>query len=160
VQASVRWGITIVWTALIFTLSTETYSSSFSALLLRDFLDLVRVTVSPATFEVLHHLVRKSAHVTEYAIFGLLLYHCLLRSNRTDWRPLLGAWSVLIAAAYSLTDEFHQFFVSGRTASLWDCGIDTMGAALGMLVVYAWTRFFSGRKAVVILPKEQTADPA
>jgi len=156
-QAAVRWGITLVWAALIFTLSTETYAGSLSALLLRDFLDLLRVTVSPATFDTLHHLLRKSAHVTEYAIFGMLLYHCLLGSNRTVWRAKLAALSVLIAGAYSLTDEFHQIFVPGRTASLLDCGIDTMGAMLGMLLVLAWTRTFARREPVLVMTQEKPA---
>ena len=91
--------------------------------------------MSPATFDILHHLFRKSGHVTEYAIFSLFLYHCLLKSNRTVWRPRIAAWSILIAGAYSLTDEFHQSFVPGRGPSLWDCGLDTTAAALGMFMI-------------------------
>jgi VanZ family protein len=157
-QAAVRWGITLVWATLIFKLSTDTFASSLSALLLRDFLDLLRVTVTPAAFDTLHHLFRKTAHVTEYAIFSMLLYHCLLSSNRTVWRTKVAVWSVLIAGAYSLTDEFHQLFVPGRTASLWDCGIDTAGALVGMLVVLAWTRFFARREPVLVLTQEKPAD--
>ena len=148
----------MAWAVLIFTLSTETYSSSLSAFLLREFLNLFRLTVSPATFDILHHLFRKTAHVTEYAIFSLLLYHCLLSSNRTAWRPKLAAWAVLIAAAYSLTDEFHQLFVPGRTGSIVDCGIDSVGAALGTLVLYAWTHLLTDRHAVVVLVQQKPAD--
>jgi VanZ family protein len=157
-QAWIRWGITVLWAALIFTLSTETYGGSFSALLLRDFLDLIHVTVSVPTFNLLHHLLRKSAHFTEYAIFSMLLYHCLLGSNRTTWRLAPAAWSVIIAGTYSLTDEFHQIFVPGRGASLWDCGIDTVGATAGILLIYGWTCFI-GVRTTTTLPKEQTADP-
>lgn len=157
-QATVRWGITLVWAAVIFTLSTETYAGSLSALLLRDLLDLLRVTVSPAAFDTLHHLFRKSAHVTEYAIFSMLLYHCLLGSNRTVWRTKVAALSVLIAGAYSLTDEFHQVFVPGRTASLLDCGLDTMGATLGMLLVLTWTRMYARCEPVLVMTQEKPAD--
>ncbi len=44
--------------------------------------------------------------------------------------------AVLIAGLYSLTDEFHQTMVPGRGPSLRDCGIDTFGAALGILALY------------------------
>jgi VanZ family protein len=43
---------------------------------------------------------------------------------------------VLLAGLYSLTDEFHQRFVPGRGPSIVDCGFDTIGAMLGMLIVY------------------------
>jgi len=94
------------------------------------------VSVSPATFELLHHLMRKSAHMTEYAIFAMLLYGSRRVSNPFDWRPWRALTCVAIAAAYSLTDEFHQIFVPGRGPSLWDCGLDTLGATLAMLVPF------------------------
>ena len=137
-----RWAITVAWAALIFSLSTASFASSYSAILLSEILRLIHLSVSPSTFVTLHFLFRKLAHCTEYAIFCLFLYHCFLNSNRTEWRARTAAFSVLVAALYSLTDEFHQIFVPGRTASLIDCGIDTTGAALGILVIYLYTRFF------------------
>jgi VanZ family protein len=141
-QFWVRWSFTVAWAVLIFTLSTATFASSFSALLLIEILRLLHLTVSPSAFATLHFLFRKLAHCTEYAIFAVFIYHCFLKSNRTEWRARTAAFSVLVAGLYSLTDEFHQIFVPGRTASLIDCGIDTTGAALGLLVVYLYARFF------------------
>jgi VanZ family protein len=51
-------------------------------------------------------------------------------------------WCVFIAAAYSLTDEFHQMFVPGRHASLMDCGVDTTGAAIAVAIVCQGQRWF------------------
>ena len=39
-----------------------------------------------------------------------------------------------VAAVYSLTDEWHQTFVPSRTASLFDCGFDSVGAAIAARV--------------------------
>ncbi len=111
-------------------------------MLLSEILRLLHLSVSPSTFATLHFLCRKLAHVTEYAIFSLFLYHGFLNSNRTEWRTRIAAFSVLVAGLYSLTDEFHQVFIPNRTPSLIDCGIDTAGAALGILVIYLYTRFF------------------
>ena len=72
-------------------------------------------------------LLRKLAHVTEYAILGALLYRAL----RRPW-PAFG-----IAVAYAGTDEAHQHFVRGRHASPVDVAIDAAGVAIGMLV---WRR--------------------
>jgi VanZ family protein len=72
-------------------------------------------------------VLRKCAHVTEYAILGALLYRAFGREA-----PALAA-----GIAYAATDELHQHFVRGRHASPVDVAIDTVGLALGMLV---WLR--------------------
>jgi len=72
-------------------------------------------------------LLRKLAHVTEYAILGALLHRAL----RRPW-PAFG-----IAVAYAATDEVHQHFVRGRHASPVDVAIDAVGVAIGILV---WRR--------------------
>ena len=133
------------WAGLIFYLSTSGFGVGFTEWLLLEILRLLRTTVSPHTFEVLHHLMRKAAHMTEYAVFCLLVYAAFLDADDFEWRPGLALRSVVIAAAYSLTDEYHQRFVPGRTSSIVDCGIDTAGAAIATLIVLAWDR----RKAVV-----------
>jgi VanZ family protein len=69
-------------------------------------------------------VLRKAAHVTEYAVFGLLLYRAIGREA-----PALAA-----GIAYAATDELHQHFVSGRTGSVVDLAIDALGVAAGMLV--------------------------
>ncbi len=72
-------------------------------------------------------VLRKGAHVTEYAILGALLYRAFEREV-----PALAA-----GIAYAATDELHQHFVRGRHASPVDVGIDAVGVALGMLL---WLR--------------------
>jgi VanZ family protein len=131
------WLITLGWATLIFYLSTATFATWFSAWLLHQLLDLLRVNISAAAFAALHFLVRKFAHLTEYAMFSLLLYGALSGGRQFAWRARTAWQSVVIAALYSLIDELHQSFVPGRTASWTDCGIDAAGAALGMLFLYA-----------------------
>jgi VanZ family protein len=72
-------------------------------------------------------VLRKGAHITEYAVLGALLYRALGREL-----PALAA-----GIAYAATDELHQHFVRGRHASPVDVAIDAVGLALGMLV---WLR--------------------
>jgi VanZ family protein len=72
-------------------------------------------------------ILRKGAHVTEYAILGALLYRALQREV-----PALAA-----GIAYAATDELHQHFVRGRHASPVDVAIDAVGITLGMLL---WLR--------------------
>jgi VanZ family protein len=72
-------------------------------------------------------ILRKGAHVTEYAVLGGLLYRALGRE------PLALAAGI----AYAATDELHQHFVRGRHASPVDVAIDAVGVAVGMLL---WLR--------------------
>jgi VanZ family protein len=73
------------------------------------------------------YVLRKCAHVTEYAVLAALLYRALERE--------LPAF--LATVAYAATDEFHQHFVRGRHASAVDVAIDAVGAMIGLL---AWER--------------------
>jgi VanZ family protein len=72
-------------------------------------------------------ILRKGAHVTEYAILGGLLYRALPRE----------ALALAVGIAYAATDELHQYFVRGRHASPVDVAIDAVGVAFGMLL---WLR--------------------
>jgi VanZ family protein len=72
-------------------------------------------------------VLRKGAHITEYAVLGALLYRALEREA-----PALAA-----GIAYAATDELHQHFVRGRHAAPVDVAIDAVGVALGMLL---WLR--------------------
>ena len=72
-------------------------------------------------------LLRKGAHVTEYAILGLLPARALGRE----------APALLFGVLYAASDEVHQAFVRGRHASPVDVAIDTLGVILGIVV---WRR--------------------
>ncbi len=128
------------WAGLIFGLSTKTYGASFTEVMLHRLLDLLRIQLLPTQFETLHFMVRKSAHFTEYAILGLLLFASISEARKFEWQPRAAMWSIVISGLYSLTDEFHQMFVPGRGPSIKDCGIDTVGAAAAMLLVYLENR--------------------
>jgi VanZ family protein len=79
------------------------------------------------------HVGRKLVHAGEYALLCLLWWRAL-RTVMDRGRALYPAFA--IAAAYAVTDEFHQRFVTGRHSTWVDVLIDSMGAALTALVVY------------------------
>jgi VanZ family protein len=130
------WALTVAWAGLIFYLSTQSFTPHFSQALLARTLHLLHLHVSPKTFGFLHTLLRKLAHLTEYGILALLLYGVPGEQSQLLWRPWRAVVCILVAAAYSLTDEYHQFRIPGRHASLLDCALDTVGASLAMLMLY------------------------
>jgi VanZ family protein len=76
-------------------------------------------------------VLRKIAHVCEYAVLGLLLYRATRREQL----------AVLIGVLYAASDEFHQHFVAGRHATVRDVAIDTAGVLVGVLAartIGAW----------------------
>jgi VanZ family protein len=48
---------------------------------------------------------------------------------------------VFITSAYGVIDEIHQYFVPGRYCSVWDWIADTLGAALGTLIIMMADRY-------------------
>jgi VanZ family protein len=151
------WVVTLAWAAQIFDFSTATFGGVFTAWLLSQILHLLHVTVSYPTFQLLHHLMRKAAHLTVYGIFSMLLYFSLggSRSREWQWKTALGA--LLLAGGYSLTDEYHQTFVPGRGPSIMDCGIDTIGALLGMIIVFVSCRLGNRRGGAASKEKVEAA---
>ena len=133
---SIAWKVaTVIWALVIFSLSTGGFGPSFTGRVLAGALGLLHVTLPAPSFEVFHLCVRKAAHLAEYAIFALLL----CKSSEEPpfpWRQRRLLACFLILLVYSLTDEYHQRFVPGRTASWADCGIDSIGGAMGILAYY------------------------
>ncbi len=78
-------------------------------------------------------IIRKLAHFSIYTVVGLLLMGLLTTYKIKDkWRILL---SLLIGIIYAVSDEFHQSFSPGRTPSIKDVGIDTLGVIVGILLL-------------------------
>ena len=75
----------------------------------------------------------KLDHAVVYAILGGL---CFLAIRRT-WplsRVRLVGLAALLAVLYGLSDEFHQLFVPGRSAELYDALADGVGGLIGAAV--------------------------
>jgi len=85
----------------------------------------------------------KLAHVTEYFIFGAALAFSFHRSGVIR-RFFLA--TVLISILFGALDEFHQFFVPGRSSDPYDLMADTIGAIIGAAT---YLRFKDGLLKVV-----------
>jgi VanZ family protein len=84
-------------------------------------------------------VLRKAAHVAEFAVLGALLYRALSVSGQPFGNGRAAAWAWLVGAAYAASDELHQHFVPGRQASALDLAIDAAGVAVGAVAArLAW----------------------
>ncbi len=119
-----RWIPVIAVMVLIFIHSAmpADLSSEESGWILEKLTALLHLTADP---EILIFFVRKAAHFLEYLVLGLCL-------GRAVDRPLY-AW--LLGTGYAVTDEWHQYFVPGRSCELRDIGIDAIGMLAGVLLI-------------------------
>jgi VanZ family protein len=97
------WGPVVVWAGLIFALSS-----------------IPSLSTGLGTWD---EILRKCAHVTEYAVLGFLLMRAI--------GQVLPA--LVVGILYAATDELHQHFVRGRHPSPFDVAFDACGVALGLL---------------------------
>lgn len=78
----------------------------------------------------IERVVRKAAHMTEYAILAVLLYVWINRWRISQVRRVCLA--AVLAILYACSDEIHQLFVAGRSGRVNDVLIDSAGAILGL----------------------------
>jgi VanZ family protein len=124
--------------SFIFWMSTGTFSSQNTSLIIEPILHFLMPSISPKNVALIQGAIRKLGHVTEYFILGILLFRAF-RGGSKELQNLRWAFSsFLVIVLYAASDEFHQSFVSTRTASLVDVGIDTLGGILAQGVSVLW----------------------
>jgi VanZ family protein len=129
----INWALVILWMILIFSFSTQPFSSEKST----PFLAAVLADLLPhglaRHMETIVYLIRKLSHWSEYFILGILLMRAVKAQipRQPSLRRML--WSILLATFYAVTDEYHQTLVPGRSANLLDVVIDSFGALCGTL---------------------------
>ncbi len=134
-RPSLRWLPVVLWMGFIFAMSTSLGAGENTSRFIGPFLHWLLPQAAPATIAHLHFLIRKAGHLTEYAILALLLLRAI---GGPGFRPLF--WALAIATAYAATDEFHQSFVPGRTATVSDVLIDAAGALTALALAAAWRK--------------------
>lgn len=78
--------------------------------------------------------VRKTAHATEYAILGMLVFGTVYDEKMDRGHNFLLPW--IYGTCYAATDEFHQLFVPGRSGQIRDVLIDSSGVLAGLLMIH------------------------
>lgn len=131
----------LLWMGLIFYGSTDVLSANRTSRFLGPFLRWLVPGIAPEAEAAVRAVIRKGGHVTEYAVLAILIGRAVragLGQNSVErtrtW--MLLAW--LGATGYAATDEFHQSFQPTRQGSIVDVGIDSAGAAVGVMALAAW----------------------
>ncbi len=75
----------------------------------------------------------KTLHAVEYAGLALLLA-LAAGAAKPEWRGKAALLALAVAVVYGASDEFHQAFVPGRVADVFDWLLDSAGALVGAAV--------------------------
>lgn len=125
--------------SLIFGFSTQVGSTRHTSRIIGPLLRWMNPSVTDTTINQVHYVIRKGAHMGEYAILAALLWRARRQPVRGDTRPW--HWSEAsfafgLAIAFAASDELHQTFVPVREGRVGDVFIDSAGAALGVGAVW------------------------
>lgn len=132
--------LTLLWVAVIFSFSLQPASTSSQMSrgvghwLVETFAPTFAeqlATMRVEKLELLHTLLRKAGHFSEYFILGILASLTALQTKLRYRKLSALSFCVLVAAI----DETIQLFVSGRSGQVSDVVLDGVGALCGMAVL-------------------------
>lgn len=113
--------------------------------------------ITDQTIHDIQAFIRKSGHVSEYAVLAVLLWRARRQfgsiGGESNWKEF--GYILVVCALYASSDEIHQIFVPSRGASPVDVLIDTGGACAGLFLLWSFRRW---RNRGVHLPS--TRDPS
>jgi VanZ family protein len=131
----------LFWMGFIFWMSTETFSSQNTSSLMETALRFFLPKISARELDLIHAMIRKSGHVMEYFILGLLSFRAFRGGSIGSWNWRWSFFAVILVALWAAGDEFHQSFDPTRTASVVDVVLDTVGGVLAQFAIILWHRY-------------------
>lgn len=126
----------IIFMLFIFYMSNQVADTSTSTS--GFFVDIIRsiFSLDESYIDILQTIIRKGAHMSEYALLGILFYYGFSHLQAKYVYIL----SFITSLLYACTDEFHQLFIPGRSGSIIDVGIDSIGIIIGLLIIFIFYR--------------------
>ena len=118
--------ITIMVIIFIFSHDSGSISTIKSNILVDGFYNIFNFNINR---RLLTKLIRKSAHISLYALLGFSVSNYLV-----DFDKKIYINSILFILIYSISDEVHQLFIPNRSGSIIDILIDLIGGIIGIIL--------------------------
>ncbi|NLC67283.1 MAG: VanZ family protein [Clostridiaceae bacterium] len=152
IKICISWVLVVLYLAMIFYFSGQDGTSSHKvSFKLLHYMKLLAILLPGWLQDFLASiyysselLLRKAAHFTEYFVLSLLFYRAMAVSGVRPRKSL--AVTLVFCFLYAVSDEIHQYFVPGRAFAVTDILIDTLGAALGVAIIYIRKIALAGKK--------------
>lgn len=137
------WVPTFLWLCLLAAFSTDTFSAEHTGHILWKIVHVFVPGITPAHFNTLHFLVRKTAHFTSYGLlsfFAFFSWRATLPVPPDRWNIRWCNLALLLTLLAASLDEFHQSFLPSRTASVRDVFLDMLGAFFFQILITIFVR--------------------
>lgn len=118
--------ITIMIIIFIFSHDSGSTSTIKSNILVDRFYNIFNFNINR---RLLTKIIRKSAHISLYALLGFSVSNYLIDFNKKIYIN-----SILFILIYSISDEVHQLFIPNRSGSIIDILIDLIGGIIGIIL--------------------------
>jgi VanZ family protein len=140
------WLPVVIGVGVIMLESTEWLGSEHTSHPLRRLWEALFGPASNASWEVIHHMIRKSGHFFGYGFIGVAWLRAwwmtLPHSHFLEDTFLALLGTSLVASL----DELHQSYLPNRTGSPWDVMLDCTGALTLQLIVYIYLRLLRPKR--------------
>jgi VanZ family protein len=169
--------VPLSWMALMRYLSSDQMNGDSTSMIVGPLLHWVFPAWAPWQIELGHYLVRKCAHITEYAILCCLWIRCLgiwvgnnkavspcsqivhrkfeiriIRGNVNEMRFIFYV-SIFICVIYAFLDEVGQRGTQTRGGSIFDVGLDLFGILTAAYLILALQKVKSFIKSLTVRDK-------
>ena len=169
--------VPLSWMALMRYLSSDQMNGDSTSMIVGPLLHWVFPAWAPWQIELGHYLVRKCAHITEYAILCCLWIRCLgmwvgknkavspcsqlvhrkfeipiIRGNVNEMRVVFYV-SIFICVIYAFLDEVGQRGTQTRGGSIFDVGLDLFGVLTAAYLILALQKVKSFIKSLNVRDK-------
>lgn len=121
-----RWLPAVLWMALIGCFSTDPFSGTWSETWLKSCAAWLRLPVTAHGLQIANLVLRKSAHLGEFFVLGVLLHRALAGLRDKSGAVVFG-WVVLAGALYAVSSELLQTFTVAREPSPLDTALNLAG---------------------------------
>jgi VanZ family protein len=128
-----QFAVASLWLALVLFLGSAYFAAQETARFVVPLLRWLMPGAPVGQLQAAHMVLRKVAHLTEYAVLGLLWFRAILRVG--GWRPRTASWAALsICLVCAFADEAHQSTLPTRHGSARDFLIDAFGATATLTI--------------------------
>jgi VanZ family protein len=129
-----RLALASLWLVVVLFLGSTHFAAQETGRYVLPFLKFILPGTPPGQLQAIHLVLRKVAHVAEYAVLALLWFNALHHvAGRTFSTAAWMALSICLVCA--AVDEAHQATLASRRGSARDVLIDTFGATAMLMVV-------------------------
>lgn len=128
----------IIWMIVIISFSSDTaIKSTGKSKVVEEYVGpviqklSVGVTKKTVPNDKMQFVIRKMAHIFNYGVLSMFAYIAFY--NMTPLRLKASLFAIIYSSVFACIDEFYQTFISGRSGSIKDVMIDSIGIYLAVI---------------------------